>query len=66
MECFLDVLVVLDRFAILDYDFFVKKIIFVKSCQNEVITFQCQIGLRFGIIENKFSLTLLKLLLLNN
>ena len=35
---FLDVLVVLDRFAILDYDFFVKKFIFVKSCQNGVVT----------------------------
>jgi hypothetical protein len=35
---FLDVLVVLDRFAILDYDFFAKKIIFVKSCQKYVVS----------------------------
>ena len=36
--CFLDVLVVLERFAVLDCDFFVKKFIFVKSCQNGVVT----------------------------
>ena len=33
-----DVLVVLDRFAVLDCDFFVKKIIFVKSCQKYVVS----------------------------
>ena len=35
---FLDVLVVLDRFAVLDCDFFCKKIIFVKSCQKYVVS----------------------------
>ena len=41
---FLDVLVVLDRFAVLDCDFFCKKIIFVKSCQNGVVTLRCEIN----------------------
>ena len=44
-DVFLDVLVVLDRFAILDCDFFVKKIIFVKSCQNGVVTLRREINM---------------------
>ena len=41
--CFLDVLVVLERFAVLYCDFFVKKFIFVKSCRKYVVTLWCEI-----------------------
>ena len=41
---FLDVLVVLDRFAVLDCDFFCKKIIFVKSCQKYIVSLWCEIN----------------------
>jgi hypothetical protein len=36
--CFLDVRVVLERFAVLYCDFFVKKFIFVKSCRKYVVS----------------------------
>ena len=42
-DVFLEVLVLLERFAVLDCDFFVKKIIFVKSCQKYIVTLWCEI-----------------------
>ena len=41
-DVFLEVLVVLERFAVLYCDFFVKKFIFVKSCQNGVVILRCE------------------------